>query len=73
MSKLLVSSVAQVIRITMVMHLRLSLTNRLSALKQKYKNNTEDRILKPNREGDSAGKMQVIHIDTSITLFATTV
>jgi len=67
------SSVAQVIKITMVSHLRFSLTNRYSALRQRYENNTEDRIIRPNREGDNAGKMQVIHIDTSITVFATTV
>lgn len=36
-----------------------SLTNRLTALTQRYENNTEDRIIRPNREGDNAGKMQV--------------
>jgi hypothetical protein len=46
-----------------------SLTNRLTALTQRYENNTEDRIIRPNREGDNAGKMQVIHIDTCIPFF----
>ena len=38
--------------------------NRLSAINQKYENNTQDRIIRPDREGTDAGRMQVIHDDT---------
>ncbi|XP_059456105.1 DNA-directed RNA polymerase III subunit 2 isoform X1 [Corylus avellana] len=36
---------------------------RLTALTQRYENNTEDRIIRPNREGDNAGKMQILDDD----------
>ena len=37
--------------------------NRLSAINQKYDNNTQDRIIKPDREGSDAARMQVVHED----------
>ncbi|KAG6628381.1 hypothetical protein I3843_14G012200 [Carya illinoinensis] len=36
---------------------------RCSAIRQKYENNTEDRIIRPNREGDGAGRMQILDDD----------
>ncbi|GMN61268.1 hypothetical protein TIFTF001_030350 [Ficus carica] len=35
---------------------------RLSAINQKYDNNTQDRIIRPDREGSDAARMQVVHI-----------
>uniref|UniRef100_A0A803PL79 DNA-directed RNA polymerase n=1 Tax=Cannabis sativa TaxID=3483 RepID=A0A803PL79_CANSA len=36
---------------------------RLSAVNQKYENNTQDRIIRPDREGSDAGRMQVLDDD----------
>ncbi|XP_060675670.1 DNA-directed RNA polymerase III subunit 2 isoform X2 [Ziziphus jujuba] len=36
---------------------------RLSAIIQKYENNTQDRIARPNRAGNDAGRMQVLDDD----------